>query len=248
MDLTKYNKKKYSNGEIISEFIIDYVSTNNCSNILFVRTPTTGAWLDNIFQSEQNLNITRILYQTNKTNMKYTCSLSTIITESENFSKILSDLDKKYDLICVDIFHEYTESIRDFELFEKYLDYNAEKSTIISHDCYPPSKQYAIPNFFIGNWCGHTFIAFIEFAYKNPHLYYGLINIDTGIGIVSTNNSTGFLKNDLDTITQKKLLDVYKGTNHKSPNKKKLKKSDIYNFFCKNSTSLINSINLHEIK
>ncbi len=247
MDLTKYNKKKYSNGEIISEFIIDYVSLNNCSNILFVRTPTTGAWLDNIFQSEQNFNITRILYQTNKTNIKYTCDQSTIITESENLSKILSDLDKKYDLICVDVFHEYDESIRDFELFEKYLDYtntHTHTSTIISHDCYPPTKQYAIPNFFIGNWCGHTYIAFIEFAYKNPHLYYGLINIDTGIGIASTNNSIGFLTNNLDTITQKKLLDVYKDIGNTTPNKKKLKKSDIYNFFCKKSKKLINSINL----
>lgn len=64
MDISKYNnQKRIVNGEIITKFINDYISLYNCENILFVRTPTTGNWLENICVT--NNNVVRILYDTN---------------------------------------------------------------------------------------------------------------------------------------------------------------------------------------
>lgn len=42
-----------------------------------------------------------------------------------------------------------------------------------------------LPYYTRGNWSGETYIAFVEIAYKNPNLFFGLLNTDTGIGIIS---------------------------------------------------------------
>ena len=51
MNILQYNNKNKTivNGEIITKFINDYIRLYNCENILFVRTPTTGDWLKNIY-------------------------------------------------------------------------------------------------------------------------------------------------------------------------------------------------------
>ena len=61
MDISKYfNKNIYIFGDIISLFINDLYNENKYTNILFIRTCTTGGWLDNLLIKYKN--VTRILY------------------------------------------------------------------------------------------------------------------------------------------------------------------------------------------
>lgn len=150
--------------------------------------------------------------------------------EYKNLENELSQLNKKFNLICIDPFHEYEISKSNFNLLYSYL---SEDGTIISHDCFPAITKLARPTYCQGEWCGETYVAFVEFAHNNPALYYGILNIDTGIGIISKLNNVLFLKNNLDIEKQKIFL---------AKHKNKELYVDIYKYFCENSIGLINSI------
>jgi len=231
MNILEYNSqnKKIVNGEIITKFINDYIRLYNCENILFVRTPTTGDWLKNICIN--NNNVVRILYDTDFITGINSSNLKNKI-KYENLEDTLSQLNIKFNLICIDPFHEYEISKSNLNLFYQYL---SEDGTIISHDCFPRTEKMAQPNYSIGSWCGETYVAFVEFAYNNPTLYYGILNIDTGIGIISKLNNIIFLKNNLHIEKQELFL---------SKHKNKAMYTDIYKYFCENSVELVNSINL----
>jgi hypothetical protein len=220
--MDKYLKyTKYNNGDIISLLVIDLYNTYNYNDILFVRTPTTGEWLDKLLIN--NNNITRILYNTNII-QKYTFHKSTTIIDSIYLENKLNYLNKKFDLICIDPFHEYTYSKRDLFFLSSLL---TEKGILICHDCFPPNKDMASPKFKTGSWCGETYVAFVEFAYNNPNLFYGILNIDTGIGIISK-IQLELLTNNFDIYKQKQLLTLHENSN------------DTYTYFCENSKDIIN--------
>jgi hypothetical protein len=228
MNILEYNKKKkYLNGEIISKIINDYIRLYNCENILFVRSPTTGDFLDHICIN--NNNVVRIIYDTDFITGINSYNLKNKI-DYKNLDYTLSQLNKKFNLICIDPFHEYEISKSDFNLLYSYL---SEDGTIISHDCFPANEKSARPKYLKGGWSGETYVALVEFAYNNPTLYYGLLNIDTGIGIISKLNNIIFLKNNLDIEKQKIFLSKYKN---------KETYIDIYKYFHENSIELINSI------
>lgn len=227
--MNKYlNIKKYKNGDVISILINDLYNINKYKNILFIRSPTTGDWLDKLFVNDEN--ITRIMYFTNKTSNYTKPHKSSIIVSSENFSNTIKTLNTKYDLICIDPFHEYYESNRDFTLLGELLSSNG---ILISHDCFPPTKDMATPKYKNGSWCGETYIAFINFAYNNPNYYYTILNIDTGIGIISKNKFDNILETNLNTTKQEKLLVLHKNF------------ENIYDNFVENSSDLINVKNLN---
>lgn len=96
----------------------------------------------------------------------------------------------------------------------------------------------ANPNYIKGPWCGETYMAFVEFAYNNysnnPNNYYAILNIDTGIGIISK-KQLGFLSNTLDRKKQEHLLYLYYNNNPKG---------QYYKYFNENSKDIINSIQL----
>ncbi len=219
MDIFLTNEK-YRNGDIIKK-VIEYFN-NICSfkEILFLRTPTTGAWLDDIFKN--NNNIVRLLYET-EIKEKYTCHETTIILKQDEIQNILN---KKYDLICIDPHHLYINSKFDIETLTSYL---SEDGIMICHDCFPSDKLMANPTYKKGRWSGETYIAFIEFAYNNPDYYYGLINIDTGIGILSKKHFNG-LKKSFDKEKQFILL------SHKNNN------TEPYDYFMMNYKDLMNVI------
>lgn len=231
MNILNYytNKKRIANGKIITKFINDYIQLHNCENILFIRTPTTGYWLDKICL--HNNNVVRILYDTDFITGINTSNIANKITYT-NLENTLNKLQKKYDLICMDPFHDYNISKSNFNLLYSYL---TEEGTIISHDCFPLTNNLATPKYFKGEWCGETYIALVNFAYNNPSLYYGILKTDTGIGIISKSNNIGFLKTNLDIEKQTIFLSKYANNDVYT---------DIYKYFCENSIELINAINL----
>ncbi len=214
---------KYSNGDIIKILILDLHKKNNYENILFVRTHTTGAWMDNLMIDND---VTRIIYHVDKTKKDNSYNNSSIAINSADFEATLISIGKKYDLISIDPFHEYDVSKRDLNLLSSFL---TDGGILLSHDCYPKSKEMAYPYFNKGDWCGETYIAFVEFAYNNPDMFYTVLNIDTGIGIISKSHFEP-LKNNLDAEKQEILLNLHKNSN------------DAYTYFSENSDTIINAI------
>ena len=102
----------------------------------------------------------------------------------------------------MDTSHEYEISSRDFKIISSLLN---ETGILISHDCYPWNEKVANPSYITGEWSGETYIAFVEFAYNNPNMFYTVLNIDTGVGIIS-NKQIQFLSNSLDKNKQEYLL------------------------------------------
>lgn len=231
--MEKYlTKIPYQYGEIMTNIINDqYNNLTNDMNVLFVRTPTTGIFMDNLLKNKTN--ITRIIYDTHKVG-KFERDPETIVTKHKYLLNILLDINKKYDLICIDTYHEYSYSKMDFNLLYPFL---TDNGILISHDCYPSSEMSAQPRYFKGEWSGETYIAFIDFAYHNPELFYGLLKIDTGIGIISKKQIAG-LNNNFNKKKQEKLLSLRNNPTNAVNNINE----NVYNYFIENCNELINLI------
>lgn len=231
MDVSHYNVQKTVNGAVITKVIHDYVRLYNCKNILFIRTPTTGNWLDNLFIN--NTNVVRILYDTHFITGINSSNIKNKI-EYKDLEEELRRLDKKYDLICIDPFHTYEISKSNLDVLYSYL---TEDGTLISHDCFPSMTSLARPTYCKNNaWCGETYVALVEFAYHHPELFYGILNTDTGIGIISKTNNIPFLTNTLDVGKQKILLEKHKNENF----------IQTYTYFLENATKIINAIHFQK--
>jgi len=226
MDISKYfNKKKgYMYGSVISNLIKDLHKENNYKNILFIRSCTTGGFLDILLN--QIVYIDRVLYYTDKIKNPTTTNKLIKVIHSNDLENYLTTLNKRYDLICMDTWHEYELSSRDFRIISSFLN---ETGILVSHDCYPWNKKVANSEYIQGEWCGETYISFVEFAYNNPNMFYTILNIDTGIGIISKQNLP-FLSNSLDKDKQEHLLFLHKNSN------------DPYTYFIENSKDIINAI------
>jgi len=219
-----FNKKEYQDGSIISQVIVDLYNSNKCENVLFVRTPTTGNWLDKVLINAPN--VTRIVYDTHKI-PRFSFHKSSIIIEHRILEDVLRSKNKKFDLICVDPFHEYNDSLCDLTLLSSYL---TDGGVMVCHDCFPSSKSMAAPIYQPLGWNGETYVAFIEFAYHNAELFYGLLKIDTGIGIISKLRIKG-LHNQFNKDKQEHLLLLHREDG-----------GDPYTYFCENSKDIMNVI------
>ena len=219
-----FNKKEYHDGSIISQVIVDLYNYNKCENVLFVRTPTTGNWLDKILINTSN--VTRIIYDTHKI-PRFSFHKSSIIIEHRILEHVLCSKNKRFDLICLDSFHEYSYSQSDLSVLSPYL---TDSGVMVCHDCFPSSKSMAAPMYQPLGWNGETYVAFIEFAYHNPELFYGLLKIDTGIGIISKLRIKG-LHNQFNKDKQEHLLLLHREDG-----------GDPYTYFCENSKDIMNVI------
>ena len=218
-----FNKKEYQDGSIISQVIVDLYNSNKCENVLFVRTPTTGNWLDKVLINASN--VTSIIYDTHKI-PRFSFHKSSIIIEHRILDDVLRSKNKKFDLICADPFHEYSYSQSDLSVLSRYL---TDGGVMVCHDCFPSSKSMAAPIYQPLGWNGETYVAFIEFAYHNPDLFYGLLKIDTGIGIISKLQLDS-LSHDFNKDKQKELLSCHENG------------GDTYAYFSENSKDMMNVI------
>jgi len=216
---------KYKNGEILSLIVQDFNEWNKYEKILFVRTPTTGSWMDTLFVD--NTNVTRILYTVPKTaRKKYEYHKSTMIVDFGNLENTL--VDSTFDLIVIDPFHEYRHSMKNLNLFSSLL---TEKGLLLCHDCFPDNEKMAHPTFVSGPWCGETYIALVDFAHHHPDFFYAVLKIDTGIGFISK-IKFDFLENELNTDKQENLLKMHEDQSFVL----------VYHYFLMNSKDLINAI------
>ena len=219
--MDKYLQKKSYTGEIVNKLLNDLIRQYQLyGNILFVRTPTTASWMDSMLKN--NTNVTRIIYNTPDVEPIQINNYN-IIEHSE-----LKNLDfKNYDVICLDPYHEYTESTSDLNFLSYLL---TDKGLMIIHDCCPPKKEYSTFKFRRGWWCGVTYGCLIEHAYNNPDIFYGVIDNDNGVGIISK-QKIEYLTNTFDKEKQEIFIKMLKENNEMS-----------YDYFRKYGKELINLI------
>ena len=91
-----------------------------------------------------------------------------------------------FDIVFVDPHHTYECSLRDLrEAFAMIPDGGA----MVVHDCDPPKKWVASPNYLPGPWCGVTYKAFIDFVLGREDLEYCTVDTDFGCGVIIKRSS-----------------------------------------------------------
>jgi hypothetical protein len=106
----------------------------------------------------------------------------------------------RYDIMLVDPFHEYETSLRDIVAA---FDLVVPGGIIVVHDCLPPSKTLAAPNFIPGAWCGVTYKAYLDFVTARGDLTYYTVDTDFGCGVIR--KLSGDLRSPMPPATPKQL-------------------------------------------
>lgn len=88
---------------------------------------------------------------------------------------------QSFDLMLVDPFHTYADSLRDIESAFALL---VPGGAMVVHDCMPPSEETADPEFTTGAWCGVTYKAFLDFVLNRTDLRYCTVDADYGCGVI----------------------------------------------------------------
>ena len=105
-----------------------------------------------MFIQKQQAFLDKIFLEKNVIRINYTPKTHHTLFETIN------NINTKFDLICLDSFHEYKESIADLLLLTSVL---SENGILICHDCCPPNKKCTTSYYKKGEWCGVTYVAFI---------------------------------------------------------------------------------------
>jgi hypothetical protein len=158
------------------------------ARVLFMRTPSTGRWLDSI-SVPSHVHVDRIAYES-PFQLRMRRGLSTAFVSGTrkvadaDVIQTLHELSQEglYDLVCLDSFHDFETSLRDLNSAFSLL---KPDGLLLSHDCFPACAALAGAHFQAGGWCGMTFAAFIVVAYAHPDAYFCVHKPDTGIGMMS---------------------------------------------------------------
>jgi hypothetical protein len=196
----KYNLKKYFEiSSVINGFIYDKIDNSFFTKELFLYNPP-------------NINLTNIRNDTDILPIDYDIGI-------EKYKN------NKYDIIFIDSFHTFEQSIQDMEFAYSLLNDNG---FIIIHDCAPSSINLIGDYKSTGAWCGQTYSAFIHYKMKTPYIKSCVVNIDFGCGIISINKLN---------------KDVFKLDNLLT-----LKEVSQWHYFTNNKKKLLNLISINEFK
>jgi hypothetical protein len=86
-----------------------------------------------------------------------------------------------YDVALVDPHHTYACSRYDIE---HTLAAVRDGGAVVVHDCRPPRRDMAAPEFEGGEWCGVTYKAFIDVVLDRGDLDYVTVDTDFGCGVL----------------------------------------------------------------
>ncbi|MBI5323253.1 class I SAM-dependent methyltransferase [Bradyrhizobium sp.] len=114
-------------------------------------------------------------------------------SRSLDIGTCVAELDRRgarYDVILVDSFHDYECSRRDLDLAFRLI---GDEGTIVVHDVLPPATGSVIsPTFVPGEWCGLTFVAFVDFLMQERPVF-SAVDCDYGCGIVTRRRGSDVL-------------------------------------------------------
>jgi hypothetical protein len=135
----------------------------------------------------------------------------------------------RYDIALVDPFHSYDISYRDLA---DALGIITDRGAVVIHDCFPPNEDLISQSWTPGDWCGVTFMAFIDFLNDNRGLTYATVDTDYGCGVLRNGNAQPARKREL--------LDAWKAMRHDT--------GAAYRFMSENKASLLNVMSVDEFK
>jgi hypothetical protein len=167
----------------------------NLTSYLEVATPTTGGTYAQV-DRRQFTRCARLMYRcppefSDGQAVEYR-------TAAESAEGLYCDLVRggaRFDLVFIDSFHTYGNSLRDI-LFGLQL--VRPHGIVLVHDCDPPNPEIATPQHHDGEWCGVTYAAFLDTVLGDPGLCYATVATDYGCGIISPRPRRELLYNNHD--------------------------------------------------
>lgn len=151
------------------------------SSYFEICTPTTGLTYSSV-DKEQFPRRVRVMYlRPDKFSDGDQIDFSVEHENGEELYEKLMRSGEKFDVVFVDPYHTYTESLRDLVYGLHLVKPNG---IVLVHDCFPPNEFSASPSFISGEWCGLTFVAFLDIVLFNPEFQYFTINSDYGCGVI----------------------------------------------------------------
>jgi len=100
------------------------------------------------------------------------------------------DIPRKFDLVFIDAWHEYKNTIEDIQLA---LRLTTGDGIVLIHDCSPWNEEHALPKLPAEcksgrcdrPWSGVTYAAFLDTVLSSPELSYATVDEDHGCGVIS---------------------------------------------------------------
>lgn len=87
----------------------------------------------------------------------------------------------QYDVVFLDPWHTYQDSIRDIALGLKLV---KDGGVMVVHDCNPPETSSVSPEYKCGEWSGVTYAAYVDFVLDLAGISYVTVDCDYGCGII----------------------------------------------------------------
>ena len=172
-----FAKENPRNGVIVKQVIEDFARARVPERALYIRTPTTGRWLEQLRLPVETI-ITRAYYaESHQHHPEPFPSRDQFLLAMQE--KVAAG--ELFDLILVDFYHDYMSSLTDFELCLSLL---SPDGLLIAHDCAPAYPEFASPVFTKGSWGGTTYAALVTLSLRQPGLAITVLDTDTGIGII----------------------------------------------------------------
>jgi hypothetical protein len=164
-------------GEVISKMVEDLCRDPTIGPVLFVRTSTTGEWLESA-KLPESCTPYWLRYS-----LSHAPRQDQFITRDQYLGALrkLAHNGRVFNLIAIDPAHEYAHSLEDFEMCLPLL---SHKGLLLSHDCAPSSPEMTASTFTRGAWSGQTYAALATVAQRHSRLHVRVLDTDTGIGVI----------------------------------------------------------------
>ena len=104
-----------------------------------------------------------------------------LTTSWELVRALLSSRREHYDLVFVDSCHTYENSCEDII---GAFDLVRPGGAVVVHDCNPTKPSIVSPQVQMGEWCGVTYWAFIDFVLGRRDARYYTVDCDYGCGVI----------------------------------------------------------------
>jgi hypothetical protein len=152
------------------------------ASYLEVVTPTTGGTYGQVDRHQFSTRM-RLMYRRPAEFLDgETIDFSTQAESAEDLYLELINSGRRFDLVFLDPFHTYASSLRDIVYALQLVQ---PGGSVLIHDCDPPREEIAGPEFRPGEWCGVTYLAYLDTVLFDPGLCYATVDADYGCGIIS---------------------------------------------------------------
>jgi Methyltransferase domain len=166
MEIVKLLRRKYGLGAFLE-----------------ISTPSTGQFFSEVM--DDILDAHRLVYMCpREADDGRTYTYRTEATTSHELTNAILTANRNvpcYDIIFVDPYHTYASSSIDLSGAFALL---RPGGFMVVHDCNPADASITSPEHTPGDWCGVTYMAFIDFTLCREGLSYYTVDTDFGCGVI----------------------------------------------------------------